>query len=224
MNKLSVIPLLMVLTSLVCAADQRKIDVSAKATIKVMADIFSISGSVSSLNKESIASADTEAQVIFDGLGKHIEGASLVISGRSASKKTNQNNGKVEFIGYESSILFFVKNDQIIKYRDVFKKLLSSNNVEISRVDYQYSKQIETRAKAREMALLAAKEKAIKMAAVLGTKIGDVLTISEEISNFYGNRFAQNNFNGAANEEINPENIEGEIEISVSVNVSFELH
>ena len=220
---LIILPLILIVP-ISSAEISRSIGVVGKANIKVMADAFAINGRVACINKSNIKDADDEVQRIFDGLSQLMGGKGLGISGRSTTKKYNRNNGNDEFEGYESSIYFSLKTTDISQYREYYKKLLSNNSTEISGVEYQYSKQIEAREKMRSMALLAAQEKAGKMAATLGAKIGMVISISETQNNYYDNRYMNSTVNNVmTDDEMKLELVEGELSISSSVHVVFEI-
>lgn len=92
--------------------------------------------------------------------------------------------------GYYASTSVSFKLADIGKYKEVWLRLASVNDLSVTSVTYDHSKRIDLQKETRTKALLAAKEKAAAMAGALDTKIGEVLSIREdaEASPAYGNR------------------------------------
>jgi len=86
---------------------------------------------------------------------------------------------KKEFIGFFVQNTFFVTLNETSKVEELVSKLLKAGVTDILGIDFQTTEFKKYREQARELALKAAKEKAEKMAAVLGQSIGPPLQISE---------------------------------------------
>lgn len=86
-----------------------------------------------------------------------------------------------------NNIWFTVSN--IEKYDLLTEKLIDIDNVYINNIILESTKEIETREQARIDALNAAKDKAEKMANVLGMSIGEPLLI-QEVSGYYYSGFS----------------------------------
>jgi uncharacterized protein YggE len=125
------------------------------------------------------------------------------------------------------------------KVEDLVTKILESGVNYIHSIDFQTTEFKKYREQARELALIAAKEKAEKMAGALGLLIGDPLQISEGYagsdwwyhSSWNGWGYGRSNMmsqNVIQNIESNPGEISetialGKISIKANVTVTFEL-
>lgn len=103
--------------------------------------------------------------------------------------------GKRIFKGYEVSKTVIVRLTEISRFEEFFAELLKTGVTEVSNVRFETSKLRENKDRAREMAIKAAKEKAIAMTTALGQSIGKAIKITE--GNTGGQGF--NNFNLNAN-------------------------
>jgi uncharacterized protein len=88
----------------------------------------------------------------------------------------------VDFIGYFVRNTFLVTLNKTGEVDELVSKVLAAGVTQIHGVDFQTTEYKKYREQARELALKAAKEKAQKMAAVLGESIGVPLQISETYS------------------------------------------
>ena len=202
----------------------RTINVNGSASIKVSADIFIISCKITGHDDKGIDISEKSAQNKLDELSKLINLEVLTITGRSSSKVLKTNSiGESVFNGYDTAIYFTLKTNEINKFRSYYKNVLGVSSIEISRVDYKSTKEIEYREKAREMALMAGKNKANQMAEIMSTKLGKVLKISELNSNNYDNRFANNISSNVSSDDSISDFMEGQIDITAVVNLEFEI-
>ena len=108
------------------------------------------------------------------------------------------------------------------KYKDLWSGISRMDNVSLNGISYDNSKRIKHRKDIRRKALLAAKDKAQKLAETLDSKIGKPLFIEEE-------RFANssNNFSNVYADSqpaiVNDGFAPGQIPITVQIKASFEL-
>ena len=108
------------------------------------------------------------------------------------------------------------------KYKDLWTRISRMKNVSLNGITYNNSKRIKHQNETRQKALLAAKDKAQKLAETLDSKIGKPLFIEEE-------RFANssNNFSNVYADSqpaiVNDGFAPGQIPITVQIKVSFEL-
>jgi uncharacterized protein len=154
----------------------------------------------------------------------------------SLEPRYRDNYQRTEFLGY------FVRNTLVITLNDVGKveelitKVLQAGVNYIHGVDFQNSDFKKYREQAREMALKAAKEKAEKMAGVLGQTVGSPIQINESSSyNSYYSGWGSSRSQGgivSANTiqdlrtgtgEVSDTIALGKISIKANVNVIFEL-
>jgi uncharacterized protein len=136
-----------------------------------------------------------------------------------------------KFLGYVSRNTFVVTIRDITKLEPVLSSLLVAGINRIQGIEFQTSELKVHRERAREMALLAAKEKAQKMAATLESKIGRPLQITENASAAgwpgYGraNAMSQNAaVDLPSNEPVESETVAlGKLPVKASVSITFQL-
>ena len=83
------------------------------------------------------------------------------------------------FKGYEVSKTVIVRLTDIKRFEEFFSEALKSGVSEISSVKFETSKLRENRDKAREMAMKAAREKAVAMSAAINQSVGKAVKIIE---------------------------------------------
>lgn len=95
--------------------------------------------------------------------------------------------GTREFQGYEVSRSVTFKLSKLEQFEAIFDEILTTQPTEISEVKFETSRLIELRAKAREMAMKAAYDKAVAMTGAIGQTIGKAIKISEGVAsdNYY---------------------------------------
>lgn len=135
--------------------------------------------------------------------------------------------------GYLATTSVSFKLSDLAKYNEVWLRLAGISNLSVKGVSYDISKRIELQKETRQKALIAAKEKAGVMAATLDAKIGDVLSVAEDLqategwgrsgSNLSINNVAQPVF-GAADAENGTNLAPGTIPIRIRVIVTFKLN
>ncbi len=99
--------------------------------------------------------------------------------------------GTKEFVGYEASTLIVIRVNDLSKFQPLFEELLTSGVDEIDDVTFQTTKLREIKDKARDLAIIAAKEKATAMAGAIGQTVGKAIKINEG-SNTSSYRFSSN--------------------------------
>ena len=87
--------------------------------------------------------------------------------------------GKRVFRGYEVSKSVTVRLTDLSRFEEFFAEVLQTGVSAVSSVKFETSKLRENKDKAREMAMKAAKEKAIAMAAAVNQTIGRAIKITE---------------------------------------------
>lgn len=97
--------------------------------------------------------------------------------------------------GYVASTTISFKLADLTRYKEVWLRLASMDQLSVSSVMYDHSKRIEFQKETRKKALLAAKEKAVVMAETLDARVGEVLSVSEDMETGSGwnNRANLNN-------------------------------
>lgn len=126
-----------------------------------------------------------------------------------------------EYFTVNNSVEF--RTSDISLYAEITQELIKIDNVYIQNTHLTSTKAIETRVKAREEALFAAKKKAEEMAAVLNMSIGNPVLITENQGSYYPSPFNVS-YNTQPLMENNPEIFKsGMLSISSSVKVVFLL-
>lgn len=87
--------------------------------------------------------------------------------------------GKRLFRGYELAETVIVKLTDIPKFEQFFSEVLKTGITEVNSVKFETTKLRENKDKAREMAMIAAKEKATEMTKAIGQTIGKAIRITE---------------------------------------------
>lgn len=162
---------------------QAKITVNGEAIVKVQPDQILITFGIETWDKNiMIAKQENndimkKAMAVIKELG--IEGKNVQTDYLSIEPRYDDNYNKKNFIGYFVRNTFIVTISDPAKVEELVTKVLQSGVNYIHRIDFQTTEFKKYREQARELALNAAKEKAVKMAAVLGQIVGDPVQISE---------------------------------------------
>lgn len=133
-----------------------------------------------------------------------------------------------EFMGYFVSHTLVVTIRDVAMLEELVTDVLQTGVNAIHSVDFQVMYYKSYREEARVMALKAAREKAVKMAEVLGEKVGRVIQINEGASGYAGrsrsHMMIQNTFSDQSNAaDIAGSIALGKVRISADVSVVFEL-
>lgn len=136
--------------------------------------------------------------------------------------------GNKIFKGYEVSKTVTVKLTDLTRFEDLFSEVLKSGVTEVDSVSFQTSQLREAKDKARELAMKAAREKAVAMTAAINQTVGKAIKITEdsESNSNYGLN-ANNNvpMNGIVSEAVNVATFApGTIKIQAQVTVIFLLN
>jgi len=203
------------------------IEVYGTANIKVEPDIINWTLSIIVSHDDLITAKKEHDKSLSNVLEllreKGLIQADIKTGGIRLTRNTQQYTQEKKFT--VSNEVWFTFND-ITKYDILTSELFQIENVFISGTYLEYSGAIETRIKAREDAVNAAKKKAEEMAAVLGVAIGKPLLIQEEPS-YSGNY--PNPFNTSTEVDNYSSNYsstlfsKGTINVEAKVKVVFEL-
>ncbi len=143
------------------------------------------------------------------------------------------NNKPSVFKGYEVTQTIMILLPEISQFESMFSQLLTKGISNVSNVDFRVSKPRPHMDKARSLALKAAREKAVAMAAELGATLGKPLSITEvgtEISSAYESNSSSNYSNnismssaGAGAPDNQTSVAPGMMSISARVKVVFQI-
>lgn len=84
------------------------------------------------------------------------------------------------FDGYEVSRSVVIKLSDLSKFQSLFDEILKTEPTEIDSVSFHTTRLRELKDRAREMAMVAAREKAVAMTKAIGQTVGKALKITED--------------------------------------------
>lgn len=228
MNTIKLTAALMFLFSFVIYSQDKPavIEVTGNAEIKIEPDMLEMSVNINVDHDElSIAKRqnDESTSKVLAVLKKlNINDKDIRTSGINMQKVKDTYKNK-EYFTVNNSVEF--RTADIKLYEAITQDLINIDNVYIQNTQLSSTKAIETRVKAREDALLAAKKKAEEMAAVLNMSIGSPVMITENQASYYPNPFNNVSYNlQPVMDESSAEIFKsGMVSISSSVKVVFIL-
>ena len=152
---------------------------------------------------------------------------------RDAKKKIYDEDGEEigtrVFKGYEVSQTVIVRLTDITRFQDFFAEVLKTGITEVDSVKFETSKLRENKDKARDLAMKAAREKAVAMAASINQSIGKAVRIIEGSStntnyNYSANVTTNSRSNGDGFSKPVATFAPGAIKVEAEVTVSFTLN
>ena len=223
---------------------QPKITVNGDASVNVKPDKIVLTFGIETSDPDIMLAKKKNTDILKKALAaikeagvpeKEIQTDSLSIEPRYE----NSSWAKQNFLGYFVQNTFAVTLTDTSKVDDVVTKVLQSGVNYVHGIDFQTTEFKKYREQARELALQAAREKAGKMAAVLGQTIGAPIQINDNSGGSYswyysgwsGRGFGrsqvmgQNSVQniGGGSPDISDTIALGKISIQASVSVTFEL-
>lgn len=218
---------ILLLFSIVLFAQEKPpvIEVTGNAEIKIEPDVLEMSVNINVDNDELSAAKklnDESTSKVLAALKKlNIQDKDIRTSGINMQKVKDTYKNK-EYFTVNNNVEF--KTSDISMYEALTEELIKIENVYIQNTHLTSAKAIETRVKAREDALLAAKKKAEEMASVLNISIGNPVLITENPGTYYPNPFNNVTYNMQPNYESSTDIFKsGMISITSSVKVVFQL-
>ena len=225
------------------ADNHSRITVNGEAVVKVRPDQILITFGIETWDKNIMIAKQENNDIMKKAMAvikeSGIEEKNVQTDYLSIEPRYDDNYNKKNFIGYFVRNTFVVTMTQPAKVEELVTDVLQSGVNYIHRIDFQTTEFKKYREQTREIALNAAKEKAVKMAAVLGQAVGDPVQISEGYSGsdwwYYSSwsgwgygRYSPMSQNVMQNVNNSSEQISemialGKISIKANVNVVFEL-
>jgi len=166
--------------------DRSKIAVNGEAVVYVKPDRIVVHLGVETSDADLVAAKQKNNDVLKKAIAavkecgileKDLQTDHLSIEPRYVTE-----HGKEKFIGHFVRNMLAVTVNDTGKVEQLVTKVLQAGVNYIHGVEFETTEFKKYREQARELALIAAKEKAQKMAAVLGQSIGAPLQISETLS------------------------------------------
>jgi uncharacterized protein len=223
--------------------EQSKISVKGEAVVKVQPDQILITFGIETWDNNILIAKQKNNDIMTKGMAvikdTGIEEKDIQTDYLSIEPRYENNYDKKNFLGYFVRNTFVVTVAEPDKVEELVTKVLQSGVNYIHGINFQTTEFKKYREQARELALKAAKEKAEKMAAALGKKIGDPILINEGYAGsdwwYYSSwsGWGYNRTNGMNQNVV--QNIEGDsngsseaialgkISIKANVNVTFDL-
>jgi uncharacterized protein len=239
-----VLPASLVLCATTAVAAQtppaRTISVSGSAEIKVVPDEVILSVGVETDSKDiAVARSENDARIKAISEAVQAQGvpANLVKADFLDLQPRYRNYPtREDFLGYFARRSVVITIRDVAKFESTLSAVLAAGANYVHGIDFRTTELRKHRDAARRMALAAAREKADAMAAALNATIGDPISIQEGYSGWwspysswwgqrYGGQLVQNVVQegggraGGADDALVP----GQISVTASVNVSFEL-
>ncbi len=220
------------------AVERPRITVSGEAVVQVRPDRAVVSANVETVDLDvGVArqrNAEISRKVLAAARECGVADKEIQTDYLSVDQRWDDYYKKQRLLGYAVRNHLAITLSDASRLEELTDKLLAAGAVSLGGVEFQTSELRKHRDRAREMALQAAKEKAERMAAVLGEKLGPVLQITESpapapswyragptqnVQNATSNTGAPSGGAGEASESV----ALGKISVRAAVNVTFEL-
>jgi uncharacterized protein len=247
MKNLSIITLFILIVVFTIQAQQfenrSQISVNGDAVVKVQPDQIIITFGIETWDKDIMLAKQKNNDIMQKAMKvikeSGVPDKEIQTDYLSIEPRYDDSYEKKVFIGYFVRNTFVVTLSNPEKVEELVSNVLQSGVNYIHGIDFQTTEVKKYREQARELALIAAKEKAEKMAGALGQSIGDPLQISEGYgggdwwyynswsgwgygrSNTMNQNVVQDIPSGSGN--ISESIALGKISIKASVSVTFEL-
>jgi hypothetical protein len=233
-NKQSVLFCLLVVMCISAGAQQceRKslLTVSGTGEVRVVPDQVSFIVEVQNFDKDRAkAKTDNSGRVrnVLEVIRSFkVDEKSLQTHQQSIGARYKGGDESKALLGFNAVTRIRVKLLDLKVMDDLQEKVLANGATEISEIEFEIADRSQHRAKARAMAIAAAKEKARVMAEELGQKIGRAFSMTEGQSTtwMYAQMGLTRQSNDFAVQGYNSSTLaEGTIQIQESVQIEFEL-
>ncbi|MFA6562860.1 MAG: SIMPL domain-containing protein [Verrucomicrobiia bacterium] len=165
-----------------------KISVNGEAVVYVTPDKIVIHLGIETDNKDVIVAKQKNNEILKDALaaikGHGVAERDIQTDHLSIEPRWMDNMRRKDFLDYRVRNSLSVTLADVAKLEKLITQLLDAGVNHIDGIEFQTTEFKKHREQAREMALKAAKEKAVKMAAVLGQTIGAPINIAEGYDNY----------------------------------------
>jgi uncharacterized protein len=166
--------------------ERPKISVNGEAVVSVTPDKIVISLGIETWDKDISEAKKKNNSILALAIAaireRGVPDKGIQTDNLSIEPRWNSDYRKEEFIGYFVRNTIVVTLSETDKVEDLITGVLRAGITHIHGLDFQTTEFKKYREKARELALLAAREKAEKMAAALDLSIGNPIQINEDYS------------------------------------------
>lgn len=201
------------------------IHVTGEGVVKVAPDKVTIKSQIEH-EGQSATSVKSQNDEVVNKVIKYLKSEGIAEKNINTNyinlnKRYNYNDKTYTYVANQA---ISITLEDISKYESIMKGLLENGLNGINGIEFESSEIKKHKAEARKKAVLNAKEKAEALAKPLGQTVGKAYKISEGSSNNYQPVYGAMRIKGSADESSNQETMApGEMEISIDVNVSFQL-
>ncbi|PRX40942.1 SIMPL domain-containing protein [Salegentibacter salegens] len=201
------------------------IHVTGEGIVKVAPDKVTIKSQIEH-EGQSATSVKSQNDEVVDKVIKYLKSEGIAEKNINTNyinlnKRYNYNDKTYTYVANQA---ISITLEDISKYESIMKGLLENGLNGINGIEFESSNIEKHKVEARRKAVLNAKEKAEALAEPLGQTVGKAFMISEGSSNNYQPVYGSMRIKGSADEASNQETIApGEMEISIDVNVAFQL-
>lgn len=201
------------------------IHVTGEGVVKVAPDKVTIKSQIEH-EGQSATSVKSQNDEVVNKVIKYLKSEGIAEKNINTNyinlnKRYNYNDKTYTYVANQA---ISITLEDISKYESIMKGLLENGLNGINGIEFESSEIEKHKAEARRKAVLNAKEKAEALAKPLGQTVGKAYKISEGSSNNYQPVYGAMRIKGSADEASNQETMApGEMEISIDVNVSFQL-
>ncbi len=231
-----VITALLTLFAGIASADdtdqRRKVSVTGTAITRTAPDVITWHITITDNDKDLLKAkeqSDTKMTAILELRDElDVEDKDIQTGNMSVRKEylRDRSGNRTEFRHFAVSRSVTIKQTEVDRFDEYLSRLLTAAEMDVS-FSFSSSRFHELRNETRLKALQIAKDKATAMTQTLGSKLGKVISISENHPNFYASPASNAAFvdrgNSAPPDETTGTFAPGAIEIRVSVDVSFEI-
>ena len=201
------------------------IHVTGEGVVKVAPDKVTIKSQIEH-EGQSATSVKSQNDEVVNKVIKYLKSEGIAEKNINTNyinlnKRYNYNDKTYTYVANQA---ISITLEDISKYESIMKGLLENGLNGINGIEFESSEIKKHKAEARRKAVLNAKEKAEALAKPLGQTVGKAYKISEGSSNNYQPVYGAMRIKGSADEASNQETMApGEMEISIDVDVSFQL-
>lgn len=201
------------------------IHVTGEGVVKVAPDKVTIKSQIEH-EGQSATSVKSQNDEVVNKVIKYLKSEGIAEKNINTNyinlnKRYNYNDKTYTYVANQA---ISITLEDISKYESIMKGLLENGLNGINGIEFESSAIEKHKAEARRKAVLNAKVKAEALAKPLGQTVGKAYKISEGSSNNYQPVYGAMRIKGSADEASNQETMApGEMEISIDVNVSFQL-
>jgi uncharacterized protein YggE len=215
-------------TSVSFAGEQRVVSVIGEAEIRVVPDEVLIALGVENRDpvlNTAIKQNNDQLRKIMSVIAKFAIDPKLIQTSQIELRPIFNQDSHQKLDGYEvnQTISLTIRNTG--QFEEILKKLLEAGVNRILGITFNTTELAKYRARARAMAIQAAKEKAAMLAKELGQQIGKPQNISEVVQPNYSDYSGLANFSQSygSNSQTGETFAAGQIRVSAKIAVDFEL-